>query len=203
MCLLLAQGCKWFSILVEVTDCATLEQLLIYVGYADEEGRTYFDFLEVKDVRETSETADSKTFPRIITEELKACGLGSDGASVLKNNGVGTRLQKVCRIKVHSHCITHRLALACSGANGTMKDIQTIKVTLRQLWKWLEYPKCCSAFVKVFVSLQKIKLANDNDDPAKQKKLSKSLAVRIQNACRTRWLSTGQTVQVSAKTLLP
>lgn len=27
---------KWFSILVdEVTDCATIEQLLIYVGYVD------------------------------------------------------------------------------------------------------------------------------------------------------------------------
>ena len=87
---------------------------------------------------------------RIITEELKACGLnlalvcgfGSDGASVMtgKNNGVGARLQKVCRIVVRSHCINHRLALACSDANDTVKYIQTIEVTLRQLWKWLEYP---------------------------------------------------------------
>ena len=83
---------KWFSILVdEVTDCATLEQLLIYVGYVDEEGKTHFDFLEVKDVLETSESADSETLTRIITEELKACGLnlalvcgfGSDGATVM------------------------------------------------------------------------------------------------------------------------
>ena len=97
---------KWFSILVdEVTDCATLECLLIYIGYVDEEGKTHFDFLEVKDVLETSESADSETLTRIITEELKACGLnlalvcgfGSDGASVMtgKNNGVGARLQKV------------------------------------------------------------------------------------------------------------
>ena len=119
---------KWFSILVdEVTDCATLECLLIYIGYVDEEGKTHFDFLEVKDVLETSESADSETLTRIITEELKACGLnlalvcgfGSDGASVMtgKNNGVGARLQKVCSIMVRSHCINHRLALACSDAN--------------------------------------------------------------------------------------
>lgn len=38
---------KWFSILVdEVTDCASIEQLLIYVGYVDEEGKPHFDFLE-------------------------------------------------------------------------------------------------------------------------------------------------------------
>ena len=93
------------SLVNEVTDCATLEQMLIYIGYVDEEGKTHFDFLEVKDVLETSESADSETLTRIITEELKACGLnlalvcgfGSDGASVMtgKNNGVGARLQKV------------------------------------------------------------------------------------------------------------
>ena len=139
MCLLLGQlikekliqrvkDAKWFSILVkEVTDCATLQHILIYIGFVDEEGKTHFDFLEVKDVLEISESADSETLTRIITEELKACGLnlalvcgfGSDGASVMtcKNNGVGARLQKVCSIMVRSHCINHRLALACSDAN--------------------------------------------------------------------------------------
>ena len=82
--------------------------------------------------------------------------------------------------------------MACSDANDTVKYIQTIEVTLCQLWKWLEYPKHCSAFVKVCVALQKIALAKEN--PAKQKTLSKSLAVKIQRACRTRWFSTGQSV---------
>ena len=117
-----------------------------------------------------------------------------------KHNGVGARLQKVCKIMVRSHCISHRLALACSDANDTVKYIQTIEVTLRQLWKWLEFPKRCSAFVKVCVALQKIKLANEN--PAKQKKLSKSLAVKIQRACRTRWLSTGQSVSSICRNLV-
>ena len=202
---------KWFSILVdEVTDCATIEQLLVYIGYVDEEAKPHFDFLEVKDVLEISESADSETITRIITDELKAsglnlafvCGFGSDGASVMtgKHNGVGARLQKVCKIMVRSHCISHRLALACSDANDTVKYVQTIEVTLRQLWKWLEFPKRCSAFVKVCVALQKIKLANEN--PAKQKKLSKSLAVKIQRACRTRWLSTGQSVSSICRNLV-
>ena len=202
---------KWFSILVdEVTDCATIEQLLVYIGYVDEEPKPHFNFLEVKDVLEISESADSETITRIITDELKAsglnlafvCGFGSDGASVMtgKHNGVGARLQKVCKIMVRSHCISHRLALACSDANDTVKYVQTIEVTLRQLWKWLEFPKRCSAFVKVCVALQKIKLANEN--PAKQKKLSKSLAVKIQRACRIRWLSTGQSVSSICRNLV-
>ena len=52
------------------------------------------------------------------------------------------------------------------------------------------------------MSLQKIKLAYANDDPTKQKKLSKVLAVKIQKACRTRWLSTGQSVSNICRKLL-
>ena len=47
---------KWFSILVnEVMDCATIEQLLIYLSYVDEEGKPH------KDVPETSDASDSTT----------------------------------------------------------------------------------------------------------------------------------------------
>lgn len=47
---------KWFSILVdEVTDCATIEQLLIYLSYVDEEGKPH------KDALETSDASDSTT----------------------------------------------------------------------------------------------------------------------------------------------
>ena len=60
---------------------------------------------------------------------------------------------------VRSHCINHRLALACSDANDTVKYIQTIEVTLCQLWKWLEYQKRCSAFVKVCVTSHKTEKA--------------------------------------------
>ena len=52
------------------------------------------------------------------------------------------------------------------------------------------------------MSLQKIKLPNANDDSAKKKKLSKSLAVKIQRARRTRWLSTGQSVASVCRNLV-
>lgn len=48
------EDAKYYSILVdEVTDCAVIEPLLIYVGHVDTQGKTHFDFLEVKDVLES------------------------------------------------------------------------------------------------------------------------------------------------------
>ena len=83
-----------------MTDCATIEQLLIYIGYVDEEAKPHLEFLEVKDVLEISESADSETITSLIAEQLKAsglnlafvCGFGSDGASVMtgKQNVVGS-----------------------------------------------------------------------------------------------------------------
>ena len=191
------QEAKWFSILVdEVTDCAVTEQLLIYIGYVDETGEPHFDFLEVKDCLATSDSANAETITRLIIEELKesglrvehACGFGSDGASVMTGaqNGVGARLQAMCPLLVRTHCINHRLALACGDANDQVKFITTVETTLKQLWKWLEYPKRCSAYIKVCESLRKIQVP----DPTQKK----SLAVKVQKACRTRWLSTGQSV---------
>ena len=143
---------KWFSILVdEVTDCAVTEQLLIYIGYVGEAGEPHFDFLEVKDCLATSDSVDAQTITRLIVEELKesglqvenACGFGSDGASVMTGaqNGVGARLQAVCPLLVRTHCINHRLALACGDANDQVHFITIVETTLRQLWKWLEYPQ--------------------------------------------------------------
>ena len=187
---------KWFSILVdEVTDCAVIEQLLIYVGYVDEAGETHFDFIEVKDCLASSDSANAETITQLITEELKesglplehACGFGSDGASVMTGarNGVGARLQAMCPHLVRIHCINHRLALACGDANDQVKFITTIESTLTQLWKWLEYPKRCSAYIKVCENLRKIQVTDTQ---------KKSLAIKVQRACRTRWLSTGQSV---------
>ena len=98
------------------------EQLLIYIGYVDETGEPHFDFLEVKDCLATSDSANAETNTCLIIEKLKesgqqvehACGFGSDGASVMTGaqNGVGARIQAVCRLLVRTHCINHRLALA-------------------------------------------------------------------------------------------
>ena len=191
-----AKEAKCFSILFdEVIDCAVIEQLLIYVGYVAEAGETHFDFLEVEDCLASSDSANAETIPQLITEELKesglplehACGFGSDGASVMTEarNGVGARLQAMCPRLVRAHCINHQLALACGDANDQVKFITTVESTLTQLWKWLEYPKRCSAYIKVCENLRKIQV------PDTQKK---SLAIKVQRVCRTQWLSTGQSV---------
>lgn len=201
---------RWYSVLVdEVTDCATIEQLLIYVGYVNADGNANFDFLDVRDVLEKSDSPNAETIFNIITEELRSCGLspqhlcgfGSDGASVMTgvHGGVGARLQNVSSIMLRSHCISHRLALACGDSNETVKYVSTVEVTLRQLWKWLEYPKRCSAFVKVCKNLQQIQVPQN---PEKERKLSRRLAVKIQKACRTRWLSTGQSVASVCRNLV-
>ncbi len=96
---------KYFSILVdEVTDCAVIEQLLIYIGWVDVEANSHFDFPEVKDVLEHSDSANANAITDIILTELRACGLsvellcgfGSDGASVLSGhkNGVAGPITK-------------------------------------------------------------------------------------------------------------
>ena len=66
---------KWFSILVdELTDCAVIEQLLIYVGYVDEAGETHLDFLEVKNCLALSDSANAETIKQVITGARNGVG---------------------------------------------------------------------------------------------------------------------------------
>lgn len=153
----------------EVSDTAVMEQLIIYIGYVDVHGETHFDFLEIKDVLENSPSANAETITQLIIEELKECGLppqnlcgfGSDGASVMtgSKSGVGVRLKKTAVIMIQSHCINHCLALACGHTNDFVKYIQVVETTLKQVWKWLEYPKHSAAFVKACkITRKKLKL---------------------------------------------
>lgn len=143
---------------------------------------THFDFLEVKHCLAESDSANVETITRLIKEELKesglqmeyACEFGSDGTSVMTGvgSGVGVRLQAICPSLVRSHCINHRLALACGDANDHVKFITTLESTLQQLWKWLEFPKKCAAYVKICEnSVRKIQVV-----PAT---LKKSLAIKL------------------------
>ena len=127
---------------------------------------------------------------------ISYAGFCSDGASVMtgSKNRVGTRLQKRSPIMLRSHCINHRLALACGDANDKVSFIAKAETILRQLWSWLEYPKRCSAFVKTVQNYNNLNLPQTS---------SKRLAVKIQKTCRTRWLSTGQSVASVCKNLVP
>ena len=187
---------RWYSILVdEVTDCAVIEQLLIYIGYVGSNGEPMIEFLDVQNCLKDSDSPDAATITRLILEELNddglsssyLCGFGSDGASVMtgSKSGVGVRLQQTSPIMLRSHCISHRLALACGDANDSVKYILEVERILIQLWKWLEYPKRSAAYVKIARSIQALDLTD---------KQTKTLATKVQKACRTRWLSTGKSI---------
>lgn len=195
---------KWFSILVdEVTDCSSIEQLLIYIGFFDMKGESHFKFLDCVDVLADSHSADAATITKCILNECEAsqlntenlCGFGSDGASVMtgEKSGVGVRLQEHAPSMLRSHCINHRLALACGDANDNVKYISVIETTLRQLWKWLEYPKRSAAYVKICTAIHKIELSKLD------KKQNRAIATKVQKACRTRWLSTGNSISSVAR----
>ena len=68
----------------------------------------------------------------------------------------------------------HKPLIGTGDANDKVKFITTVKSTLTQLWKFLEYPKRCSAYIKVCENLRKIQV------PDTQKKL---LAIKVQRAC--------------------
>ena len=57
-----------------------------------------------------------------VDQQTRLCGLGSDGASVMLENrgGVSKLLREKAPFLVATHCIAHRLALACGQtANET------------------------------------------------------------------------------------
>ena len=101
--------------------------------------------MEVKDYLATSDFTNAETIICLIIEELSESGLqdehtcrfNSDGASVMTGarNGVGARLQAVCPLLVRTHCVNHRLALACGDVNDKVKFIIIVETTLIQFWR--------------------------------------------------------------------
>jgi len=163
----------------------------MYIGFVDVKGERHFKFLDCVDVHAESDSADAATITKCILNELKAskldtqylCGFGSDGANIMTGdkNGVGARLQKQAKSVPRTHCISHRLALACGDANDSVNFIPVIEKTLRQLWKWLEYPKRASAYVKVCASVHKINTVTN------EKKLATKNTESMQNKMAVNW----------------
>ena len=84
-------------------------------------------------------------------------------------------------------CVCHRLALACSSANNSVKFISVVETNLRQLWSLFEHSnKKTALYAKVQMDLTSLNL-NENT--------KKAVVRKIQKACRTRWLSLGKAVK--------
>ena len=125
-------------------------------------------------------------------------GLASEGASVFTDskNGVGVKLRKKQEEHIEEGstpimqqlwCVCHRLALACTNANDSVKYVSVVERNLQQLWSLFEnLNKKTALYANVQMNLSSIRV-NENT--------RKVVTRKIQKACRTRWLSLGKAVK--------
>lgn len=183
-----------FGILTdEVSDVSVSENLVTFIQYfCQETGCVETHFLACQNILESWESANSEAISALILEELEEhdglnlssfTGLTSDGASVMvgKRTGVAARLKKVNPVLLNVHCVCHRLALACTDSNQSLKYINNVETLLRQLWQYFENsPKRMAAYLKIQAELKSVRLEG---------KAVKRVTKRLKKACRTRWLS--------------
>ena len=131
----------------EVGDVSNKEQLVTFVH--PDTGKANNAFLAASDVLEESTTgsADAKSIADAILKQVDDSGINrnklascsSDRASVMtgKRNGVTARLRADNKALINTHCICHRLALACGDANDVSYFKQVERVLL-ELWSFLQ-----------------------------------------------------------------
>ena len=75
-------------------------------------------------------------------------------------------------------CVCHRLALACSSADDTVKYISVVETNLRQLWSLFENSnKKTALYAKVQMNLNSLDVSENT---------RKAVTRKIQKAYRTR-----------------
>ena len=105
-----------------------------------------------------------------------------------KTNGVAARLRRTVNPSlINIHCICHCLALACASANDSLSFLLKVEKILLQLWKYFDNSaKRAAAYAKAVMNLKKVQV--------RTKREKKTLRKRFKKACRTRWLSTEQSI---------
>ena len=140
----------------EVTDIAVLEQLVIFVQFWTRDSKgTETKFLGVRNLLESSDSANAAPITKSVLHELNKCGLSvdkllglrSDGASVMtgKRNGVVAKLKELNKSLVSVHCICHKSSLACCDTNDEIVYIKEVERWLIQPWKFFENSSKCLA----------------------------------------------------------
>ena len=192
---------EFYGILTdEMTDIAVVSQLVTFVQFFDcESEKIETNFLSVQNVMEQYTSANSEAIYNLLKDELQLCnldqnkmiGLATDGAAVMTGarSGVAQRLKQDNPVLINIHCICHKLALACTDSNESIKYIKQVEDTLRQLWQHFENsPKRMAVFMKVLGGIRKVSGLSDKN--------SKKLVKKLQKACKTRWLSFDRSVSV-------
>ena len=160
----------------EVCDVANKEQLVTFIKFVNPDtGKTNTVFLSASDILENSTTGspDAITIKDAIVSQIEAAEIekqklasfGSDGVSVMtgKRNGVAVRLRDEIKPLINVHCVCHRLALACAGANDTIAYLKQVERILLQLWSFFDNSaKKSSAYAKSVISINEISISKKN-----------------------------------------
>ncbi|GES83200.1 zinc finger protein 862-like [Rhizophagus clarus] len=128
-----------FGIMVdESTDISTESHIILYVKYC------LRGFIKVKYVKllhlngKDAESIFSAIFSLLESKglEKKIMSFSSDGASVMlgRNNGVATKLANKNPYLFVSHCIAHRLALACNSAQKQVAFCKYIETLIKETY---------------------------------------------------------------------
>ena len=178
----------------EVTDITVSSQLILFIQFWDQENSSITTmFLSSQNALEDFASCNSEAITELVKKDLAACnldisklmGLSTDGASVMvgKNNGVAAKLRQRNSKLLNMHCVCHRIALACTDTCQELKYIWEVEAVLRQFWYYFHNsPKRMACFLKYQIELRKVQLNHTE-------KTKKLLAIRLEKACQTRWLS--------------
>ena len=100
---------------------------------------------------------------KIHMASAKLMALSTDGASVMvgKTNGVAAKLRQSNDKLLNTHCVCHRLALACTDSCQELKFIKEVEDVQRQLWYYFQNsPKKTACFLKCQLELKKVSLSH-------------------------------------------
>ena len=141
-----SEGSSYGLLTDEVCDISNKEQLVTFIKYVDREtSKANTSFLDVSNLLlESSTSANAETITHTITQQIDDAGLNrqhlssfaSDGVSVMtgKTNGVAATLRRTVNPSlINTHCICHRLALACASANDSLSFLLKVEEILLQL----------------------------------------------------------------------
>jgi hypothetical protein len=201
------QSSNCYGLMIDdLSDVSSLEQMIVYIQYFDHErGSVQTDFLFIANLLEKSHSANSETLFKVLCENfeamnldmMKITGLCTDGASVMigKKDGLGAKLKNMNKCLIATHCVCHRLALACTDTNSNLKCVGNAETYMLQLWKLFHYsPKKMACFLKHLEGYRSLVL-----ESSEKKKCVKIL----KRACKTRWLSFEASVTAAMEDLIP
>ncbi|XP_041375652.1 zinc finger protein 862-like [Gigantopelta aegis] len=196
-----ANAAARYSLLVDdMTDITSKEQMIAFIqAFSKDTNEVFTDFLFIEDVHEKGDSisANAATLFKVICEKLdelelptaNLAALVTDGASVMTGqiSGLATRLKEVIPHLITFHCVCHKLALSCGDTDDCSEYISVVTKYLTELWKLFTYSnKRTAIFVKTQLFIQQLDL---------QKNQKTKVAKKLKKACKTRWLSTEDSVR--------